>query len=757
MPRVPTYDQNQVELQPLRAPKLDTVVTPELLNGGAVKEQADLGAALQKSGAQFADIANRVKERDDADTVFRAETALKDGYLQYEQEARKNRQGRFAKDLTADTNKWWDEQTQKQSEALTSPEARRAFAKRATSARLASLNSVSGWEATELEKSHDDAWRADKNITISTATQNPTQQNVDVARGEITRLNRYQGVRKGWDASTLENETLKDTTSLHENVIKSMAQTDPVGAAAYFEANKKEIDGKRHDEIGKFAKDVSANAIGGEAGQAIWKQYGPKGDNEPVSLDEMEKKAREALKGNEPALKAALSTLKEISGAFDKGTRERAAANAAAVSTAAMNPNVSVAAIRAMPEFQMLDGTKQAAMVEHIENSRYTRQQRSRQQADQAEADMARRNNAAFLTYSDPNVLKDMSRNQVLALLPDLGDTHTQTLLNKWEAIAGDKKGAVLSDAKMDRDDFNQIAHAAGLKPYKSDHDEDHKAMLGDLHSRIERRLGEEQQRLKRPLAREEKIKVMQQEMDNKIILDRTFWPDISKPAVLLTPDQRANAYVMVDGTRVDLAKIPATDRVQIIKARQARNLPISEVDIARTWLRAGSPMKAETKRDDRDAIRRAADSVGGTVPEEIPGPYNKPFVTNAGNAFAKGALANTSAGGWGVARAAADVISELVTGPLTRARILPEDVAARMSKTFADLQHGMNAKGADWGPQAGRDFAVKPVVPKAARAAIEQTLKDMGVPATEAAVRVVYSGFLETQREKLREWNPEP
>ena len=593
--RVPTYDQRQVEEKPLRAPNLDSVVTPEVL-GGAAKQEAAFGAAAMNAGIGALEIQRKMKERDDADLVFRAETSLKENYLAYEADAREKRQGRFAKDLTADTNKWWDDETKKQSEELKSPEARRTFVKRATNARLASLDGVSKWESAQLEKSHDDAWRADKNITTSTAAQNPTQANVNAARDELGRLNRYQAARKGWDAATLENETLKDTTALHENVIKSMAQTDPVGAAAYFEANKKEIDGKRHDEIGKFAKDVSANAIGSEVGQAIWKQHGPKGDNEPASLDEMEKKAREALKGNEPALKAAISSIKEQTAAFDKGARERAAYNAAAVSTAAM-AGKSLTQIQAMPEFRLLDGTRQTQMIEHIENSRYTRAQRGRQAADQADADISRRSSAAYMTYSDPSVLAGMNRNEVLALLPALGRTQTEHLLTKWESIG--KSGAKLIEAKMDRDDFNHVASGAGLRPYETRMAEDRKAELGELHFRIEQVIDAEQVKAKRPLTRAEKMQVFQNEIDNKVLVDE-WGRDPTKSAILLTPKEMQNAYVMVDGTRVDLAKIPAADRAEIIQARQRRNLPISEQAIAQTWLRgnAKKPKKAPAAAD---------------------------------------------------------------------------------------------------------------------------------------------------------------
>ena len=50
---------------------------------------------------------------------------------------------------------------------------------------------------------------------------------------------------------------------------------------------------------------------------------------------------------------------------------------------------------------------------------------------------------------------------------------------------------------------------------------------------------------------------------------------------------QDTGAYVNVDGKRVPLNTVPINDRAEIIRARRARGLPVSEQAIVETYLKA--------------------------------------------------------------------------------------------------------------------------------------------------------------------------
>lgn len=571
MAQVPEYNTPQVEARPLGEPKTASVVTPELLDYPGRQAEAG-GKALEVAGGDLAYVGARMQQRENADMVFRTESAARDDYLKYEQDARQQRKGRFAKDLTADTNKWFEDNLPKYGEGLANDEQRRLFAKRIEPVRRSALHSMSAFEAHELEQSHDESWLSDKKLTVSTAAATPTAENVDMARLELTRLNTYQGARKGWDAAQLQYQNLFDTTELHKQVMQQLASADPTSVQPYFEKYKTEIHGSLHAELGEFAKKSTANALGEGAADQVWQSVGPQTDREPVNLDRMEQAVRDQFKGNELAMKAGIAALRDRTSAFDKGRKERDEATEADV-WKTINSGAALSQIRALPSFLQLDDKKQGAIIEHVENAAHTRTQRE-------EADRTQRGFSAYLQYSNPDVLDKMSENQILNLTPVLGNQLGGHLMEKKRALGGK-----IIAAGMDQQDFDHTAQDAGLRPYDPHKNESERAGLGELKYNIEQAIDSEQQRLKRPLQREEKMGLMRRMMDDKVIRDRFVFFPSSSPAVLLNADQLKDAYVKVGSQEVKLSSIPPTDRAEIIRERQRRNLPVSEQAIAETWV----------------------------------------------------------------------------------------------------------------------------------------------------------------------------
>lgn len=571
MASIPQYESPQVEARPLGEPKNTSLVTPDLLDYPARQAEAT-GAALASAGTGLVDVAKHMQQRENADLVFRTEVAARDDYIKYEQDVRQNRKGRFAKDLTDDTNKWWEENLAKYAGGLANDEQRRLFAKRVEPVRRSSLHSMSEYESKQLEDSHDDSWRADKNLTISTAAATPTIDNVDMARAELTRLNQYQGARKGWDGPMIQSTTLFDTTELHKQVLQQLAQTDPMAAQPYFEKYKSEIHGSLHAELGAFSQKGTANALGEAGADEVWKSIGPQTDREPASLDKMEDAIRTKFKGNELAMKAGVAALRDRTSAFDKGRKERDESTEADV-WRGINSGATLPQIRAMPQFLSLDDKKQGAIIEHVENMAHTRTQRE-------EADKAQRGFSAYLQYSNPDVLDKMSENQILNLTPILGNQLGGHLMEKKRALGGK-----IIAAGMDQQDFDHTAQDVGLRPYDPHKSESERASLGELKYNIEQAINSEQTRLKRPLQRDEKTVLMRRMMDDKVLRDRFYFFPSSSPAVLLNADQLKNAYVKVGGQEIQLSSIPPTDRAEIIRERQRRNLPVTEQAIAETWV----------------------------------------------------------------------------------------------------------------------------------------------------------------------------
>lgn len=586
MASIPLYDAPQVDLRPLAAPRQSSVASPEIFNHDAT-EQAQGARALMAGGQVLADVATKMRERDDADSVFRAETALKDDYLKQEQDWRANKQGRFAKGLTEQANQWWAKAVEAHAKGLDNPNQQRLFIQRAARYREAALHSVSGFESEQLERSHDESWRASKNTSISTAASAATPEAIAAAAADIKNSNRYQAARKGWEPEQLEAENRKDLTALHTQVLQGLVQRDPAKAKEYFTAHKSEIDGAQHAELEKLATTATATALGEKAADEVWKSTGPKYDTEPANQDKMEAEIRDRFKDDEFARKAAIAALRERVTAFDKGRKEREAATESTV-WKSINQGATFAQVQRMPEYLKLDGKTQTAMRDYIEN-------RARERDTRRDADLAKKNFAAYAIYSRPDNLANMSEDQIVNLLPELGNTLVGHLLEKKRSLVGKTL-----QATMDQQDFDHVAQQAGLRPFDPSKNEEQRAQLGELKFRVESLIDAEQQKQKRPLTREEKMALMQREMDNQVVLDRfdlgTGLRDTKKSLIMLTPDEMKDAYVEVDGQRVKLAAIPAEERATIIRKRQERGLPVSEHLIAQTWLRAQQKRPGATK-----------------------------------------------------------------------------------------------------------------------------------------------------------------
>lgn len=88
-----------------------------------------------------------------------------------------------------------------------------------------------------------------------------------------------------------------------------------------------------------------------------------------------------------------------------------------------------------------------------------------------------------------------------------------------------------------------------------------------------------------KPLTPDEKQAVIDGVVLDKVYVDE-WGTDPQKLAPLLTPEETADAYVMVGDKQVPIAAVPADKRMAIISARRARGLPVTEQAIVETYLR---------------------------------------------------------------------------------------------------------------------------------------------------------------------------
>jgi hypothetical protein len=246
MPTIPVYDGPQVKEAPLRGGFQETINDPAAFGATQARQLGEVA----NTAAKVFQVVEAENARNDADAVFRAETNLRAGYLQYEAHVKKTRQGRSAEGVLEDTDKWWAEQEKAFTEGLANDRQRALLARTASRLKLQSQAQMTDFQNVQLEKSHDESWAASKAIVISNAAANPTPANVQGALAEIKTKNAYQGARKGWDADQMTVQNMKDMTILHTSVVQQMADKDPAAAEKYLAAiPNDEFDGARRDAL----------------------------------------------------------------------------------------------------------------------------------------------------------------------------------------------------------------------------------------------------------------------------------------------------------------------------------------------------------------------------------------------------------------------------------------------------------------------------------------------------------------------------
>lgn len=545
MPRVPTYDGQQVRSAPLGANQLstpDVTSSTRALAGG-------LDAA--------ATAADRLIERRDQDVAWRAQAKINEDWMRFDADARKNLQGQNAAGYADKVREWWGKASQDHGAAL-SPSQQKLVSKPLAMAMQTAMQGALSFENTELERSRLQALDGALAAEVSRGAAGGPGA-AAAASANVTEMIQKFGASTGKPVEWVNQQVLNRTTALHSSVISQLLQKDPKAAEQYFEANKAQIDGTRHDEIGSKINAVSAAADGDALADKLW-QAGVK-PGAPVELDKLEAAAREEFKNDPTRQKHAIQGLRERMQAFEKARAEREAAGVNSVYKM-LDGGVPMSRVQRTPEWQMLDGKSQDQILYQQEQRAAARESRAAAAENRALAAEARRdkqllltNAESYLRYSDPTVLAGMSRQQVEATRATFGFEGAQHLLSRWDAL---QKPGALSEARMDQEDFNHIADQLGLKPYDSSKSENSKRALGELKYRMEQLIDTTQQATKKPMTREEKNALMRNEMARTVTVNPTFWFSSEVPVIQL------------DKKQVKDVVVPQGDREQISQALKA-------------------------------------------------------------------------------------------------------------------------------------------------------------------------------------------
>lgn len=270
MAEIPLYDRNVASPGALPGVRQSSVASPGLLARPGAEVQ-ETGQALQRSATVFQRMQQEQEEKEDLDRVMTAEAGVLTEFGEYRNSVRETRRGVNAANLGKDTAEWWNKKIGEYTQTM-SDRQRAAFQQRLQRTRLSAVENMADFEAGELRTQRELSRTAATAAAITDAVGYVgTGQQADMindAKGRILGALRAAAATEGWNTEYEGLKTQEALHNLHAQVIQRMAAEEG-GAekvAAYFEANKGEMDPAKSDKLYELTtqakvRDKAASAV----------------------------------------------------------------------------------------------------------------------------------------------------------------------------------------------------------------------------------------------------------------------------------------------------------------------------------------------------------------------------------------------------------------------------------------------------------------------------------------------------------------
>ena len=578
MPQVPISPGRQVQDAPLQ---------------GGFQSAPDAGGSARALSGGFdklADVADKFVQRNDMDVAWTTDAKIKTDAAVFTSQLQQrmrgaavkgtidpetgNPTGSYAEQVAA----WWAAAGPKYAEGLSAPQ-RSLIARNLSQSQAAATHAALQHENGERDKAWAESAQAAVDSTTQLALQTGTPAAADVAaqsiRQQITEIAQHKGIvdKDGQlDATWINQTTLAQTTKLHSNMIAQLqggvngSGGDPAAALRYFNDHKAEIDGGRHDELGRALNHASAAAEGDNTAQRIWLANGAGTPGVGVQLDKLAEQVRAAYPNDPARQKAALEGIHQRTQDFEHAETRRTADGVNQVYKM-IDAKASMAQIVTSPAWTTIGGKEQDAIKQQQFNrtvqlaslaaSRETRAAAADSRAwttqQRAEKQLFLAHGDEYLSLLDPNNLILQDRKVLEAKRSIFGMEPTQHLLAKYDAL---QKPGAIGEARMDNDQFNAYAQQMGLRPNEPRQSEDQKNALITTRNNVETILANEELQKKRKLTRPEKDEIMQREVARQVTLHNTIFRNTTGVPLIAVPQDRREDVLVPNGD-LDGPKIP--------------------------------------------------------------------------------------------------------------------------------------------------------------------------------------------------------
>ena len=559
MPQVPLYDSLRVAPSDAPAPAYQAPSGP---GAGQVAGQQlqQAGQALESAGTVAGRIAtdmqqqaNDLRVNDGMNQYMTAQTAAR---LEVQQLKGKNALDRpDGKSLADEYGEKLDQAAQDIGQKLGNSAQRQAFNTAAQRQGIQFRGAVSQHMVQESLVYRKETQKA----TIDTAVQQGTLLWGDAAalaqsKGAITNAVNDIAKDHGISPEARGMALIESMTPLHAGVMKSMITAGMASdAKAYYDANSAGMTLQGRANMQGVVKQAGDLQAGEGAAEAVWGAIGPHGVNDPVKMFDMERDLRAQLKSNPDAMKHGIDALRQRGAAFNS---QQAETNAAGINSvfALVDGRVPMSTIMKSDAWMALPALKQHEIRKSLESEAHARESRALtaenrealagQRQDRA---LLQQNGDAYLRYSDPVALADMTRRQVEATRTVFGMEGAQHLLQRWDTLQKPEK---IIEARMDTEDFNHVADQMGLDPFNAK-SVPAKRQLGELKFRTEQLIDRAQGAKGSALTRDEKMELLTSELGRSVTV-KGFFSNDTVPVIRLTGEQAAKAIV----PRADIAQI---------------------------------------------------------------------------------------------------------------------------------------------------------------------------------------------------------
>ena len=385
---------------------------------------------------------------------------------------------------------------------------------------------------------------SDSALSVSTGWREPTSAYAENKKKMIETVENLAAINGfGKDSDYAKDLVKKANTNLAGQVVNQMLTQNKTGEAADFLASvSTQIDQGDYQKLYAQVKKLSTTQLASTEADTTWTTTvgATNNYNKAVDLFKMEAAVREKFKDNPELVTETINQLRNRKTAWDASQGEMKAGNTNAV----MEMISKGQNYHKSPAWLALDATSQRSITEHLQDRAYAMNSRSIQEENQRQQQMAKKTFPAYLTYSNPDVLEKMSRQEVQALLPQLGDQHTATLVQRWESL---QNAEGKRTAHIDVQSFNEVAQEFDLRPYKENKTEQEKIKLGLVKSRVDDALDALAKTTRDKISVEQKTIVMRDIMARTITTEGFLWGTTTVPAATLSPQDVQKIVVPPD------------------------------------------------------------------------------------------------------------------------------------------------------------------------------------------------------------------